>query len=55
MEEPQFTREIWQPDRHEQLAACEILLASTIPQELRALVREMELRLATRTRLPNEN
>jgi len=43
-------RELWQPDRHEQMAACEILLAATIPYELRVLVRELEFKLATERR-----
>jgi len=41
-------RELWQPDRHEQIAAVEILLASTIPYELRLLLREREIELARR-------
>lgn len=41
-------RELWQPDRNEQLAAVEILMASTIPRELRDLLRELEHKLATR-------
>ena len=42
------SRELWQPDRHEQMAAIEILLASSIPTELRRLLREREFALATR-------
>ena len=41
-------RELWQPDRFEQMAAIEILLASSIPTELRRLLREREFALATR-------
>jgi len=41
-------REMWQPDRDEQLAAIEILLASTIPSDLRSMLRERELHLARR-------
>lgn len=29
------SRELWRPDRHEQMAAIEILLASSIDLELR--------------------
>jgi hypothetical protein len=42
-------RELWQPDRNEQLAAIEILLASPIPAELRRHLREREFALATRS------
>ncbi|MER8925827.1 hypothetical protein [Mesorhizobium sp. M0859] len=35
-------RELWQPDRHEQLAACEILLASQLPREAREVIRDLE-------------
>lgn len=42
-------RELWQPDRHEQMAAIETLLASSIPPELRTALREREYQLATRT------
>jgi len=41
-------RELWQPDRDEQLTAIEILLASSIPAELRSMLREREHQLATR-------
>jgi hypothetical protein len=41
-------RELWQPDRNEQMAAIEILLASSIPTDLRQLLREREFALATR-------
>lgn len=41
-------RELWQPDRHEQLAAIEILLAASLPPELRRALREREIQLATR-------
>jgi hypothetical protein len=40
-------REEWRPDRDEQMAAIEILLASQIPQELRLALRERELALVT--------
>lgn len=42
------SRELWQPDRNEQMAAVEILLASPIPYELRLLLRERETELARR-------
>lgn len=42
------SRELWQPDRHEQLAAIEILLASSIDLELRSMLRRREQDLATR-------
>lgn len=41
-------RDLWRPDRNEQMAAIEILLASSIPTELRRLLREREFALATR-------
>lgn len=41
-------RQLWQPDRNEQMAAVEILLASTIPTELRRELRQMEIELSTR-------
>lgn len=41
-------RELWRPSRDEQMAALEILLASSIPTELRTLLREREFELATR-------
>jgi len=41
-------RELWQPDRAEQMAAIETLLASSIPPELRSALREREYQLATR-------
>lgn len=41
-------RELWRPDRNEQIAAIEILLASSIPAELRLMLREREYELATR-------
>lgn len=44
-----FRRELWQPDRHEQLAAIEVLLASTLPSDLRSMLRERELMLSRRT------
>lgn len=34
-------RELWQPDRHEQMAACETLLSSPIPREVRLHVRDL--------------
>lgn len=43
-------RELWRPDRNEQLAAIEILLACSIPAELRFLLREREQELATNRR-----
>lgn len=41
-------RPLWRPDRNEQMAAIEILLASSIPNELRRALREREYELATR-------
>lgn len=41
-------RELWKPSRLEQMAAVEILLASSIPTELRETVRRFEQELATR-------
>lgn len=41
-------RALWQPDRDEQMAALEILLASPIPTELRRLLRQREIELSTR-------
>ena len=41
-------RELWRPTRDDQMAAIEILLASSIPTELRTALRERELELATR-------
>lgn len=41
-------RELWQPDRDEQMAALEILLASPIPAELRRLLRQRVIELSTR-------
>jgi hypothetical protein len=41
-------RELWRPTREEQLAALEILLASSISSELRRALREREYELATR-------
>ncbi|HEU4986828.1 MAG TPA: hypothetical protein VFT89_07165 [Rhizobiaceae bacterium] len=38
-------RELWRPDRAEQMAAIEILLASSIPVELRRALREREIEL----------
>jgi hypothetical protein len=40
-------RQIWQPDRLEQLAACEILLASPLPYEARLVVRDLERQIRT--------
>jgi hypothetical protein len=48
MAEPEDTRAGWRPDRDEQMAAIEILLASKISTELRHALRERELELATR-------
>lgn len=36
-----FRRELWQPDREEQIGACETLLASHIPAEVRLHVRDL--------------
>lgn len=41
-------RELWQPDRDQQMAAIETLLSSPIPAELRRALREREIQLATR-------
>jgi hypothetical protein len=41
-------RQLWRPDRNEQMAAIEVLLASSIPTELRRALREREYELATR-------
>lgn len=46
--EAQEARELWKPSRLEQMAAVEILLASSIPTELRETVRRFEQELATR-------
>lgn len=46
LEEP--SRPSWRPDRDEQMAAIEILLASNISTELRRSLRECEAQLATR-------
>lgn len=35
-------RQLWQPDRDEQLAACEVLLASPLPYEARLVIRDLE-------------
>lgn len=40
-------RELWQPDRHEQLAACEILLASPLPRDARVVIRDLEQKFRT--------
>ncbi|MER9176677.1 hypothetical protein NKH72_24250 [Mesorhizobium sp. M0955] len=40
-------RQLWQPDRHEQLAACEILLASQLPQDARIVIRDLEQKFRT--------
>lgn len=45
-QQPQ-TRELWQPDRHEQLAACEILLASPLPSDARVVIRDLEQKFRT--------
>lgn len=47
LQEPE-ARELWKPSRLEQMAAFEILLASSIPTELRETVRRFEQELATR-------
>lgn len=41
-------RPLWRPDRDEQMAAIEVLLASSISTELRRALREREQELATR-------
>ncbi|MEQ1938594.1 hypothetical protein ABMA46_10090 [Mesorhizobium sp. CN5-321] len=41
-------RELWRPTRDDQMAAIEILLASSIPTELRTALRERELTLSIR-------
>ena len=41
-------RPVWRPDRAEQMAAVEVLLASDISIELRRALREREAELATR-------
>lgn len=46
-------RELWQPDRNEQLAAVEILLASPLPYEARLVIRELEQKIVRRE-LQNE-
>jgi len=43
-----LSRELWQPDRHEQLAAVEILLASPLPRETRVVIRELEQQIVRR-------
>lgn len=40
-------RELWQPDRHEQLAAIETLLRGPIPQEARTVLRDLEQKFRT--------
>lgn len=42
-------RELWQPNPEEMRAACEILLASSIPSEARKVVRDLEADLSRRT------
>lgn len=41
-------RELWRPSRDEQMAAIEILLASSISQDLRRALREREISLSIR-------
>jgi hypothetical protein len=41
-------RELWRPTRDDQMAAIEILLASSIPTELRTALREREITLSIR-------
>ena len=36
------TRELWRPNRNEQLAAVEVLLASPLPYEARLVIRDLE-------------
>lgn len=49
LQEPEAVlRELWKPSRLEQMAAVEILLASSIPTPLREMVRRFEQELATR-------
>lgn len=43
-------RELWRPSRDEQMAALVILLASSIPSELRSMLREREQQLASEQR-----
>lgn len=40
-------RQLWQPDRHEQLAACDILLASPLPSDARVVIRDLEQNFRT--------
>lgn len=40
-------RELWQPDRHEQLAAVETLLRGPIPIEARMVLRDLEQKFRT--------
>lgn len=52
MERPKLSivqpvRELWQPDRHEQLAACETLLRGPIPYEVRLVIRDLEQTIRT--------
>jgi hypothetical protein len=39
-------RPLWRPERESQIAACETLLASSIPAELRRAIREREQELS---------
>lgn len=48
LEQDRALRELWRPSRLEQMAAVEILLASSIPTELREMVRRFEQELACR-------
>lgn len=41
-------RELWRPHRAEQMAAIEILLASSISHELRTALRQREIELSRR-------
>lgn len=40
-------RELWQPDRHEQLAAIETLLRGPIPYEARLVLRDLDQTIQT--------
>lgn len=43
----QGARGLWRPSRDEQMAAIEILLASSISQDLRRALREREITVAS--------
>lgn len=48
------TRELWRPSRDEQAAAIEVLLASSISNELRRALRERECELSNRRESEHE-